>query len=508
MGNFGVERLSSHVYRLITDTRIGHSSAEPYRSGSYIVIDGVHAIAIGGEVSFEELSFLGIDRLDHIYLTHHHADEAGHIGTVPEGTMIHAPAGEARFLDVQDAITTLSREALLGKGCPESYNPPKLTSNRIVFDVAPNADHFWRGHRIRFVSTPGHTAAAISILIDIDDKCVVFCGDAIFDGGRLYEPYHVETDHWTGAGTLAAWEGIQRISGLQIDLMCPSHGPVIRRRIRSGLRHLSRRLMAFYKAKGQISPYEPDGYVPIDPYDRSVSAHLYRFGGNGYLITSENGEGFVVDPTIPDLEDLEVLVDRMGITITGCTATHYHADHIDGVPALQKKYGTQFIVHPEVIYPVWPARRYELLRAPWLPNEPIRPDILVDDDGEYTWNEYRLTMHHTPGQTWWHASIATQIDGSAILFSGDSFQPASRWNGTGGFCAYNRSRLKVGFQATCYTITRMAPDILAAGHGTIYSYQRSKLRRIARWAGRTEGAIRALCPSKDAHVDYYRWPCR
>jgi hypothetical protein len=74
------------------------------------------------------------------------------------------------------------------------------------------------------------------------------------------------------------------------------------------------------------------------------------------------------------------------------------------------------------------------------------------------------------------------VDGALIAFGGDSFQPAPRCNGTGGYCAYKGSRFEDGFVASAHLIIDWKPDIIACGHDMFYTYSASKFRKIMRWA--------------------------
>jgi len=97
----------------------------------------------------------------------------------------------------------------------------------------------------------------------------------------------------------------------------------------------------------------------------------------------------------------------------------------------------------------------------------------------------------------------TTVDGKKVMFGGDSFQPASRWNGTGGFCAHNNSRFRNGFVPSARLALRWKPDILASGHRAFFRFTPSRFRRILKWAAFAEKAVRVLCPSGNLEADYY-----
>jgi len=228
--------------------------------------------------------------------------------------------------------------------------------------------------------------------------------------------------------------------------------------------------------------------------------HLYQYAGNGYLLVSDRGEGLVVDPHLPELPVLDKLLEEVGVWPTAMVVSHYHYDHSDGIAPLREKYGAKAWLHP------WLAeilKRPEQAFRPWLRSYPITADKLWPERGTWPWAEYEFQVAPWPGQTWWHCAFMTVVDGQKVLFAGDSFTPTSRWNGTGGFCAYNHSRFHDGFVPSAQLVLDWAPDFMAAGHGNYYRFAPGKFRAIMRWARQAEQAVRDLCPSGDLEQDYY-----
>lgn len=465
--------------------------------------DGAIAIDFGSGEWLDVLPELGIECLEHVFLTHHHADQCAGLLARPKWPFaIHAPTGEQSFLS-PEAVKDFHKLGR-GGGCPPSYSVLPCGVDGIQYDIAPFTSMDWRGGRLRFVQTPGHGPNGCSIILDHGGKQVVFCGDAAHAGATIWQPYHLEWDHWTGTGALAAWEGTERLAGIPADILCPSHGPVVNENTGTMLRTLSRKLMTFYKAKSHISPGEKDRYLESQVLPcgaRRVLDNLYQFAGNGYLLVSQSGSALVVDPRANNMPMLESLLAELGgIKPEAAVVTHYHNDHCDGIPYLKDKYGTQVWLHPRVAEPLADVESRNL---PWLPSESIQPDHLWPESGTWTWREYEFQIAPAPGQTWWHCMFMAHVSGKRVLFSGDSFQPSSRWNGTGGFCAYNNSRFPDGFVRTSKTILDWKPDILAAGHGDVFRYSSSKFRKIIKWAASAERATIALCPAGDLECDYY-----
>jgi glyoxylase-like metal-dependent hydrolase (beta-lactamase superfamily II) len=462
--------------------------------------EGCLCIDFGSGAWLPALAALDWGPIRRVYLTHHHADQcAGLLSRASWPFEIHAPAAAKPLLSPQGvaAAAKLRRHGPV----PPSYLLLERGLDQVLFDCNGWSDQFWGTRRLRFLSTPGHGPDGVSLLMDIDGRQVVFCGDAAHAGGVIWQPYHLEWDHWTASGAEAALQGVRRLQGLGIDLLCPSHGPVVRDRPRAMLATLRTRLQRFIEAKGPICPGEPDRYlepIGMDAGWAQILPSLYHFGTNGYLLLSGTGEGFVYDPFSGDLPALDHLLSTLGpIRLTAMSASHVHRDHIDGVPALRRR-GVKLWLHPTVAALLKDPAAIDM---PWLPYEPILPDALLPRRGQWTWNEYTFHVAPFAGQTWWHCAMMTTIDGQRVFFGGDSFQPASRWNGTGGFCAYNACSF-AGFIASSRLIRAWKPQIVANGHNTYHRFAASQYARIERWAKRAQQAVKNLCPGGDVARQY------
>ena len=499
-----MDRLGQNLFRV------------PGACNVYVIRNGHRGIAVdlGDGRWVSALGELGIEALDHVFLTHHHADQVGapawRSSAATREAVLHAPAGEERFLDPEAAGKLLEPGAHLGIGCPASYSVPAggaPAARGARFDMAGFTDLFWGTERVRFLHTPGHSPYACSVLVDVDGRSACFVGDALHAGGTIWEPYHLEWDHWTGSGVLAAWEGVQRLRGVEAHLICPSHGPIVTgaSRCAGSLKALSSRLMDVLEAKGAMYGRRSDTYVPpvrVLPAYRQYSDRLFQFGTNGYLIRSRAGGALVVDPTVSDLPALRSLLADLGAPqIEGSLVTHYHADHCDGAPALRQE-GARVVLHPWVAEPL---ANVKATLAPWLPLEDLHPDELWPETGDWKWQDLTFRVAPFPGQTLWHCAFAARIDGNLVAFVGDTFQPPSRWNGTGGFCAFNRSLFRQGFDRSARLLLDWRPHWLAAGHGTVSRFDALRFRAVRRWSRRAEERIRALCPSGDLERDYYHW---
>jgi len=474
----------------------------------YVIRDGDEAVAIdfGSGRWLGALKKLGVRKLASVYLTHSHPDQcAGLLKKKKWPFEVHAPAGDQKVLQPQPVAEYWAARRTMATFPPAYSVLPRGLACEVKFELGGFTDQFWGSRRIRFLSTPGHGAGAISILFTMNGREVLFCGDAAHAGATIHEPYQLEWDHWTGGGALAAWEGIQRIAAQHIDLLCPSHGAVIRDRPREMLHRLAKKLLAFYAAKGHICPGERDDYTEprfLKCGARSLSTHLVQYSTNGYVLLSESGEALIVDPPEEPHVTEAVLAELGGPRVTAIAATHYHSDHSAGLTPVKRALGGTIWLHPLLLPPL---RRLRSGNFPFQPSAPVEHDKLWPVNGTWRWNEYTFRVAPFPGQTRWHCVFMAEIDGERVMFSGDSFQPASRWNATGGFCAFNGARF-ADFERSAKLVIDWKPGVLMGGHGTHFRFHASQFRKIVQWARRAEKATRALCPNGDLRRDYELHP--
>lgn len=474
----------------------------------YVLCDGDESLVIdfGSGAWLEAARALGLPAIRRVYLTHHHADQCSGLLTGGlKNLEVHAPAGEEPFLS-RDGVAALQNDLGGMMWFPQSYGlldqgfPP----GTLQYDMEDFDDHYWQKRRIRFVPTPGHSPAAISLILDHEGKELAFCGDAFHSGATIHQPYCLEWDHWTATGALAAWQGVRRLASLGLDMLLPSHGSVVAHQPRKQLTLLASKLQKFVDVKGSICAGEKDRYVTPCRFFASgakeIVPGLYWFHNGGYLLVSATGEALITDPA-GDLSELEALLSELPpLKITAQTVTHIHGDHMNAVERVRQRYGTPLWLHPWVAEPLTRGSRGDI---PYLTRTPLHADALWPEEGEWRWNEFLFHIAPMPGQTWWHCGFMTTISGQKVLFGGDTFQPASRWNGTGGFCSINGSRFQVGFAASAKKILEWRPDIMVNGHGTWMHVSPSYFRKALRWAEKAEKATAALCPDGDLEKHYY-----
>jgi glyoxylase-like metal-dependent hydrolase (beta-lactamase superfamily II) len=170
--------------------------------------------------------------------------------------------------------------------------------------------------------------------------------------------------------------------------------------------------------------------VVVGPYDNNVFVIRCRATGEAVLIDAAN-----------EHEQLLGLCQSLGVRRV--LETHGHWDHIQAVPALR-----------EAGYEVAVTR----LDAPRLAD--VGYDVFLDDAEVIEVGRLRLHAIHTPGHT--EGSICFRVDGTPLLFSGDTLFPggpgATKFEG-GDFTTIIES-----IDRRLFTLP--ADTIVLPGHGT------------------------------------------
>jgi glyoxylase-like metal-dependent hydrolase (beta-lactamase superfamily II) len=170
--------------------------------------------------------------------------------------------------------------------------------------------------------------------------------------------------------------------------------------------------------------------VVVGPVDNNVFVVRCRQTGEAVLIDAAN-----------EHERLLELCTSLGVRRV--LETHGHWDHIQAVPAMREA-GYEVAV--------------TALDAPRL--KEVGYDLLLDDKEVVEVGRIRLHALHTPGHT--EGSICFQVDGTPLLFSGDTLFPGGP--GATKFEGGNFGTIINSISNTLFTL----PDstLVLPGHGT------------------------------------------
>ena len=430
---------------------------------------------LGDGSVLDALKGLGVESVEAVALTHHHRDQACGAWRLDRATRIGAPAAElAHFVNVaaywNDAK---SRWGLI------DFHPFRLVlvePVRVDASYADNESFAWGPAKITALATPGHTDGSMSYVVDADGQRTVFCGDAIYDHGQVWDLHSLQkgtvtTDYHGFLGSrpqLAA--SFDRIKEAKPAVLVPSHGKIMREPAKA-IDLLAERLERCYDkyvAICALRHYFPDmfkayagrpGHMPIRP-GKAAPACLRHFDTT-WLLVSKDKAAFAIDVCSPNTaKQIQKLVEAGEIrSVEGIWITHYHYDHIDGIPDLVKAFGCPVITDRHVADVVSDPLAWRLTCLS--PNQ-IKVDRATRDGESWQWHEFKMTAYHFPGQTLYHGGLVVEGAGAKMLFAGDSYTMA----GIDDYCTHNRNRLGkgVGFDYCLDLTARLKPTHIFNEH--------------------------------------------
>jgi glyoxylase-like metal-dependent hydrolase (beta-lactamase superfamily II) len=265
----------------------------------------------------------------------------------------------------------------------------------------------------------------------------------------------------------------------QLSVLAPSHGELMRQPDRAlellieGMqRYIDSRRSYPWDVRARLE----DPYVALTPHlllnRTSISC--------SYVVLSETGEALVIDygydmttglvPSLdrsarrPWLASLPALRRNHGVrSVTVALPTHYHDDHVAGMPLLRDVEGTELWI-PANVAPTLADPLREDLPCQWY--DPIPADRIIPLDEPFTWNEYTITAYEQPGHTLYAVAYAMTVDDVKVVFTGDQQQGLGGRDGRRDIMNYQyRNLFRLGdYVRSAELYRRIAPGLMATGH--------------------------------------------
>jgi glyoxylase-like metal-dependent hydrolase (beta-lactamase superfamily II) len=126
------------------------------------------------------------------------------------------------------------------------------------------------------------------------------------------------------------------------------------------------------------------------------TAAVAPFFKNGYVVTCERTRDAVLIDPGDEIAELLAYVDQNSLTVRAILLTHAHVDHVSGVARAKRTCQAPVHLHRDDLFlydqAVAHGRLFGLdVEAP----PPV--DVFYDGRGPYTFGEYDVFVHHTPG---------------------------------------------------------------------------------------------------------------
>jgi glyoxylase-like metal-dependent hydrolase (beta-lactamase superfamily II) len=370
----------------------------------------------------------------------------------------------------------------------------------------------WGAYTFRVLPAPGHTRGSIVLLVEVDGQTVAFTGDLLASPGRAWQPYALQ---WSYGGGVGEADGVQTAAITLRALLAesparlfPSHGQIIDAP-EQAIGELMGRLRDFARyleANANTSTWlrAPVGLV-ADRHLVQLSDHLWmnQFSiANSYFLVADNGDGLFMDYGYPTFHhflggfrfaehSIQELAERAGLRrVDLFIPSHYHDDHIAGVPFLQRRYGTRVWAHSVMADVLQRPSAYSL---PCLLPEPLHLERSLREGETFEWSGLRFEIFHAPGHTYYHCALCMQVDGLRVALTGDTFHASVAGPMLGG--PIFRNRFAPGdFQRTIELLREWEPDLLLTGHSGAAEVDRAWLDLAWRRAQEMDERVCALAP--------------
>jgi len=463
----------------------------------YVLRDGNRALLIdfGSGHVLKLLSQIGVTRVDAILHTHHHRDQCqGDRQAVAARIPIHVPEHEQYLFDDAENFWRNRRVFHLYDVRNDFFT---ITHNLPVAGVLRDYDTFqWGPYRLLIHPTPGHTLGSVSLVGTIDGRKTAFSGDLIHSPGKVVTLYDLQYQYMSTDGVDFAIFSLDRLRELGPEFICPSHGEPFTN-VESGFADL------IAKMRSWAQSYDPRTSFTMDNKPFAVTPHLvasHQTTSSFYALISDSGKALFVDygaashnfcstfitaapvrhrmrfveHTIPELKA------RYGMkAIDVAMPSHMHDDHLNGFPHLMRHHGARIWCYDNMV---------EILENPRGNNlgctlgEPIKVDRAFRNGESFKWEEFELSVFHSPGHTEYQMAMFAEIDGARIAFTGDAISPAEpgapyqlRHNLIFRNWVENDSHLR-----SIRTILDHEPNIIAPGHGKPYIANKADLEDLKR----------------------------
>ena len=279
---------------------------------------------------------------------------------------------------------------------------------------------------------PGHTLGQIALVAQIDGVRVGFSGDLIAAPGKVQTLYDLQYAYGSADGCDYMVYSLAKMREQSCDLLCPSHGDPLRD-TGPALQALEEKFRAYMQHRWSIDTPTHD----IGP--RAILPHLLQIPGcsNTWIVVSDSGKALFVDYGSQSLtfmysfsvffeagnrlrmqeHNLDLLRANFGVRqIDLALPSHYHDDHVNGLPYLQRHHGTRVWCFENMVDIMRHPHGYKLgCTYP----EPVAIERGLGQGERFKWEEYEFQVFHSPGHADYHMAMFGEIDGRRVAFSGD-----------------------------------------------------------------------------------------
>ena len=431
-------------------------------------------------------------RVDKLLLTHFHRDQCAAAPTWQrQGVEVVLPFAEKRFFEEGDLL----RASYDTHDNYTSYFPGFGPLDDLRGTYAVDYEKiYWAGLEIEVVPLPGHTFGSVGYLFELAGQRVLACGDLLSAPGKLREYFWSQWRYMDFQGHVNHMESLVRVAGLGVDLILPGHGAPFAAtpQALAGLQQAMEELWELFYGR----PYEH-----YQPQFRQLSPHLIEVvnsAANTYIVRDDEGHALFIDcgytSNAPIGANPHRFIDHLtphlekelGVReVEWFIPSHYHDDHLAGLPALQNRYNTKVATSPELKDILEHPERFDM---PCLVPEGTEVAQVVERGRPFEWRGGDFFIEQYPGQTLYHHLVSFALDGQKFLSIGDNISGlsfAQERDFIHSFIPKNRTPVS-SYGDMPRQILERRPDWLLTGHGGAVACEQGKVERWQEWMDRWE----------------------
>ena len=425
-----------------------------------------------------------------VALTHYFRDHAaGAVRAAREGLAVYVPEYDRQILADPQQHFGERETYIIYDNLWDLFVPIE------AIDIAGVLPDYGRvdlaGLEVEVIPLPGVTLSHSGLgirLADAEDargyRDVVFCGEAIHSPGRLARLAPLQYNYNDLPGAANCYYSANVLRKRQPDALLPSLGEPMLSDTDAALAQLQQMLRDLVADR----PGMPELLKTAHETDLvKVTDHVYLIphsGASAWLIVSDSGKAMALDygynggsfasPGYPRtgrrrplLQGLEALKEQFGIDrIDTVIPSHFHDDHVAGIPLLQRLFGTECWV-PETFADLLAEPAAHCFPCNW--PVPIEVQRRIPIGQKVQWEEFTFHFGAMNGHTRFSALIGFVADGKRFAHTGDQhfFQ-----NGAAQFAdnrvaqnhVYRNGALLGGFDQSARWMRKWRPDIVLTGH--------------------------------------------
>ena len=285
-----------------------------------------------------------------------------------------------------------------------------------------------RGH-----ADAGPHKGSISVLAEIDGATFGFTGDLIAGHGRVPTLHDLQWQYGMPDAVGAALHSAVNLGRRGARRLLPSHGaPIDDGEAALAALATNLRQLAGLLAEVRRNRLWTTWPSSVDQLLTQVLPHLWvnsHSVANTYAWIDDNGDALILDYGFPSWDHfiaderfvahtLDDFRSAAGLRRVRATVpSHYHDDHLAGVPWLQREHGAEAWIHDSFAAIVAEPERFDL---PCLLPDPIRVDRVLADGDMVEHAGTALETFHMPGHTMFALGLAGTLDGVRVAYTGDN----------------------------------------------------------------------------------------